>query len=139
MIYSLNNKNNLNYPKFEVKLGSQIITRVTSIKYLGMTFDRVLNFKLQVNILINRLKLYSKYAYYLGKVLTKHTKLLWYNAYVNSLLVSNCITLRTIRKNLITKIKCHQLKLIRILFNSLFIVSLYNLLGFHGPTYKSTQ
>lgn len=129
MTYSLNNKMNLNGNNFRVQLGSKGIKQVSSIKYLGLTFDRGLNFKLQVNILVNRLRLYSKYAFYLCKVLNTHIKLLWYHAYVNSYLASNCITLRTIGKNLITKIRAHQFKLIRILFRSEIYIFNYNNIG----------
>ena len=117
MIYSLNNNKNRN-GNFQVQLASKRINHIHSTKYLGLTFESDLSFKLQVDILTNRLKFYCKYAFYLSKVLNKHTKLLWYNAYVTSLLVSNCIILRTIGKNLIAKIQSYHLKIIRILFRS---------------------
>jgi hypothetical protein len=70
-----------------------------------------------MNLLLTRMKVLSKIAYYLSKVLGTSTKLIWYYAFVYSLLVTFIIILLSASINLIYKIQSSQFKIIKILFN----------------------
>jgi Reverse transcriptase (RNA-dependent DNA polymerase) len=114
MIYSTTNKVKL--PKIIVKLGNKSIKDTDSFKYLGLNFVPNLKWSFHINMLLTKLKVTCKFAYYLSKVLDFSTKIIWYYAFVYSLLANNIIILTTSNKNLLDKVQNIQYKIIKILF-----------------------
>src|ERR1700721_4619283 len=122
MVYSTTNKVKL--PKIIVKLGNKSIKDTDSFKYLGLNFVPNLKRSFHMNMLLTKLKVTCKFAYYLSKVLDFSTKIIWYYAFVYSLLVNNIIILTTSSKNLLDKVQNIQYKIIKILFHRDIIKSI---------------
>jgi hypothetical protein len=114
MVYSTINKGKLH--KLYVTLGNKTINETYSYKYLGLNFESNLKWNLHINMLLTKLKVLCKFAYYLSKVLDFSTKIIWYYSFVNCLLVNYAIILITSNKNLIDKVQSKQYKIIKSLF-----------------------
>ena len=110
MIYSTYNANGSN--KFDLDLMNNRIQSLETVKYLGCHFDRTLNWSTQIKDMMNKLKFYGKYAIYLQKILDLQTKLMWYYAYVHSLLINCAINLSDATNNLKNKLQNCQLRII---------------------------
>jgi Reverse transcriptase (RNA-dependent DNA polymerase) len=114
MIYSTFSKNRQD--KVIINLGSYNIKGINSFKYLGLLFDSNLKWTSQITSLLTKLKVMCKFAYYLSKVLDTKMKLIWYYAFIYSLLANYSIILGSTNSNLLCKVQSRHYKIIKILF-----------------------
>ena len=71
----------------------------------------------------------GRFAYYLSKVLDTTTKLIWYYAFIYSLLKNFNVVISSASRNLISKIQTSQHKIIKILFFSELLSARKNFTG----------
>ena len=88
----------------EVKIDNEILKPVQEVDYLGVTIDKNLNFKSQIQKVINRMSTANFSILHISKFLNKATKALLCNSLVNSQLYCSTVWEHCSDKALLTKI-----------------------------------
>ena len=95
-----------------------LIEHITQFKLLGMLIDSKLSFRNNCDIIDRKLNSYFLFFYKIRHLLTKNSKLMIYNAFIQSIIYYGSVIYGNFCPNSINKINNIQNKLISTLFGT---------------------